>query len=287
MSDVFFQYVLNGLVAGGVYCLVALGLTLVFGILAVPQFAHGDVYMFGGYTALVAVTVVGLGYWPAVILTIIVMAGFSMLLEWVVFRRFIAAPLLNAFIAAIGLIYIIENGALLIFGPMIKSFPSLYPQVLHILGTNITLQRLIILAAAVVLIILLELFIKRTNIGATIEAVAQNREAAQLVGININRVRLLTFALAGGLAGAAGALIGPTVLVYNTMGAHLILKAYIIIILGGIGSIPGAIVGGFVVGLVESLSMGYITTSYSEAIAFAILILVLAIRPTGLFGAKA
>ncbi|NVM25610.1 MAG: branched-chain amino acid ABC transporter permease [Desulfobacterales bacterium] len=280
----FFQQILNGIMLGSVYSLVALGLTLIYGILGIPNFAHGALYMLGAYIAFLLVSSAGVNFWLAMIVAMVGLALVGMLVERLVFRPLMEAPHLNSFIAAIGLIFIIENGALILWGPDFKRFPPVYEQLYHIFGITITLQRIIIVLTAVGLIILMELFIKKTTIGATIEATAQDRVGTQLVGINVNRVDLITFALGTALAAAAGALIGPILLVYPSMGGAVILKAFVIIILGGMGSIPGAIVGGFILGLLESIGGGYITTEYHEVLAFGVLVAVLAIKPTGLFG---
>lgn len=280
----FFQQILNGIMLGSVYSLVALGLTLIYGILGIPNFAHGALYMLGAYIAFLLVSSAGVNFWLAMIVAMVGLALVGMLVERLVFRPLMEAPHLNSFIAANGLIFIIENGALILWGPDFKRFPPVYEQLYHIFGITITLQRIIIVLTAVGLIILMELFIKKTTIGATIEATAQDRVGTQLVGINVNRVDLITFALGTALAAAAGALIGPILLVYPSMGGAVILKAFVIIILGGMGSIPGAIVGGFILGLLESIGGGYITTEYHEVLAFGVLVAVLAIKPTGLFG---
>jgi branched-chain amino acid transport system permease protein len=280
----FFQQILNGIMVGSVYSLVALGLTLIYGILGIPNFAHGALYMLGAYITFLVVSSAGVNFWLAMIAAMVGLALVGMLVERLVFRPLMEAPHLNSFIAAIGLIFIIENGALILWGPDFKRFPPIYEQLYHIFGITITLQRIIIVLTAVGLIILMELFIKKTTIGATIEATAQDRVGTQLVGINVNRVDLITFALGTALAAAAGALIGPILLVYPSMGGAVILKAFVIIILGGMGSIPGAIVGGFILGLLESIGGGYVTTEYHEVLAFGVLVAVLAIKPTGLFG---
>ena len=280
----FFQQILNGIMVGSVYSLVALGLTLIYGILGIPNFAHGALYMLGAYITFLVVSSAGVNFWLAMIVAMVGLALVGMLVERLVFRPLMEAPHLNSFIAAIGLIFIIENGALILWGPDFKRFPPVYEQLYHIFGITITLQRIIIVLTAVGLIILMELFIKKTTIGATIEATAQDRVGTQLVGINVNRVDLITFALGTALAAAAGALIGPILLVYPSMGGAVILKAFVIIILGGMGSIPGAIVGGFILGLLESIGGGYVTTEYHEVLAFGVLVAVLAIKPTGLFG---
>lgn len=282
--ELFLQQVLNGIMLGSVYSLVALGLTLIYGILHVPNFAHGSLYMLGAYLAYLMVTTLGLNFWMAMVLTMVILAIIGMLVERLVFRPLLDAPHLNSFIAAIGLIYIIDNGALILWGPDFKRFEPIYGQLYHFWGITITLHRIIIVLTAISLIALMQLFIKKTTIGATIVATAQDRIGARLSGINVERVGLITFGIGTALAAAAGALIGPILLVYPSMGAALILKAFVIIILGGMGSIPGAIIGGFILGLIESLGGGYITTQYNEVLAFGVLVTVLAIKPTGLFG---
>lgn len=282
----FIQQVLNGIMLGSIYSLVALGLTLEYGILHIPNFAHGALYMAGAYLTFLLATQIGFNYWLAMMLAMIALAAIGVLVERLVYRPLIKESPLNSFIAAIGLIFIFVDGALHIFGPDFKRFPPVHYEAFQVMGLTITLQRIIIITVTVLLIILLQLFIKKTTIGATIEATAQDREGALLMGISVNRVRMIVFALGTALASIAAALIAPIHLVYPGMGGPVILKAFVIIILGGMGSIPGAIIGGFILGLVESLSGGYISTAYNEVFSFGVLVTVLAIRPTGLFGAK-
>jgi branched-chain amino acid transport system permease protein len=284
--SLFVQQVLNGIMLGSVYSLVALGLTLEYGILHIPNFAHGVLYMAGAYVTFLLATAMGLNFWLAMLIAMIVLGLIGILIERLVYRPLMLESHLSSFIAAIGLIFIFVDGALNIFGPDFKRFPPTHTQAFHILGVTITLQRIIIIGVTVILIVLLHLFIKKTIMGATIEATAQDREGAQLMGINVKRVRMIVFALGSALAAAAAALIAPIHLVHPGMGGPVILKAFVIIILGGMGSMPGAIIGGFIMGLVESLSGGYISTSYNEVFAFGVLVIVLTIRPTGLFGAK-
>jgi branched-chain amino acid transport system permease protein len=175
---------------------------------------------------------------------------------------------------------------LLIWGPDFKRYPPINDTVVNIFGTIVTTQRILIVLITIILIVILNLFIKKTMAGMTIQALAQDREGALLAGINVERVETLVFAVGSAMAAVAAALISPIFLVYNTMGDFVILKAFVIIILGGMGSIPGAIIGGYIIGLVESLGGAYLSTDYNELIAFAILIGVLAIKPTGLFGAR-
>ena len=282
----FIQQVLNGIMLGSIYSLVALGLTLEYGILQIPNFAHGALYMMGAYVTFLLATALGLNFWLAMIVAMIVLGLVGILVERLVYRPLMLESHLSSFIAAIGLIFIFGDGVLNIFGPDFKRFPPTNAQAFHILGITITLQRILIIVVTIALIVVLQLFIKKTTMGATIEATAQDMEGAQLMGINVSRVRMIVFALGTALAASAAALIAPIHLVHPNMGGPVILKAFVIIILGGMGSIPGAIIGGFIMGLVESLSGGYISTSYNEVFAFGVLVIVLTIRPTGLFGAK-
>jgi branched-chain amino acid transport system permease protein len=286
MMVLFIQQVLNGVMLGSIYSLVALGLTLEYGILHIPNFAHGALYMMGAYMTFLLATTLGLNFWLAMIVAMIGLGLVGILVERLVYRPLMLKPHLSSFIAAIGLIFIFVDGALNIFGPDFKRFPPTNPQAFHVLGITLTLQRILIISVTIALIVVLQLFIKKTTMGATIEATAQDLEGAQLMGINVSRVRMIVFALGTALAAAAAALVAPLHLVHPNMGGPVILKAFVIIILGGMGSIPGAIIGGYMMGLIESLSGGYISTSYNEVFAFGVLVIVLTIRPTGLFGAR-
>ncbi len=280
----FFQQLINGIMLGSVYSLVALGLTLIYGILHVPNFAHGAMYMWAGFTALFLVINFHTAYWVSLIIAMVVLGLIGAGAERLVYRPLRDAPHINSFIAAIGLILVMESLALIVWGADFRRFPAVYDRPIHLWGVSITLQRLLVIVAAAVFILLLQLFIKRTWLGATIEAVAQNPEGAQLVGISIDRVSGLTFGIGTALAAAAAVLIAPIFLVYPTMGSMPNLKAFVVIIIGGMGSIPGAVIGGFMLGLIESLGGGYISTDYKDLFAFGALVTFLTVRPMGLFG---
>ncbi|WP_018133309.1 branched-chain amino acid ABC transporter permease [Effusibacillus pohliae] len=285
--DLFFQQLINGLVLGSIYSLVALGITLIYGIMQLPNFAHGHLYMLGAYLTLFMITLYGFAYWPAVLVSVAALVLVGMLLERIVFRPLRSAPHINSMIAAVGVMLFIEATARALWGSDYRRLETPYDDVIHLFGVTITEQRLIVVAAAVLLMVGLHLFLKRTVIGATIEAMAQNREGAFLVGINANRVSLLTFAIASGLAAAAASLAAPLNLVYPSMGAMVNLKAFVIIVLGGMGSIPGAVLGGYILGLAESLSGTYISSEYKDLVAFLILVLILTVKPTGLLAKEA
>ena len=275
---------MNGIMLGAVYSLVALGLTLIYGILHVPNFAHGAMYMWAAFTALFVVINFHTNYWVSLVIAMIVLGLVGVGAERVVYRPLRDAPHINSFIAAIGLILVMESLSLIVWGADFRRFPPVYEQPIHIWGVAITLQRLLVIVASALFILLLQLFIKHTWLGATIEAVAQNPEGAQLVGISIDRVSSLTFGIGTASAAAAATLIAPIFLVYPTMGSMPNLKAFVVIIIGGMGSIPGAVIGGFMLGLIESLGGGYISTDYKDLFAFGALVTFLTLRPTGLFG---
>jgi branched-chain amino acid transport system permease protein len=281
--ELFLQQVLNGLTLGGVYCLVALGLTLVYGILHVPNFAHGAFYMAGAYVAFFLVTRLGFNYWLAMAGAAVAVAIISLLSERLVFHPLRKAPYLHHMIASIGILLFLEAGAQAIWGADFHRMDTPYTQILSFGDIILPAQRLLIIGAAFLLVLLLQLFLKKTVTGATIVAMAQNREGAALVGIDANRVAMLTFAIAGALAGMAAVLYAPINLVYSSMGHLVITKAFVIIVLGGMGSVPGAIVGGLIIGFAESFGAFYISTDYKDIIAFVLLVLILSLRPEGLF----
>jgi branched-chain amino acid transport system permease protein len=279
----FFQELLNGLVVGSIYALVALGLALIYGTMGVPNFAHGHLYMLGAYVAFAGVTIAHIGYWPSMLAAILVLALVGVLLERLVFRPLRNAPEVNTIIAAVGVLFFLQQFAQLLFGGDYRVFPTPYDKVVHLGGLVATQQQLIVILAAAVLMVLLFLFLKRTLTGATIEAVAQNRAGAALVGIDTDRVSMMVFAISAGLAAAAATLIASINLISPSMGFSVILKAFAIIVLGGMGSVPGAILGAFILAFAESFGGTYISTSYQDAIAFAVLVIILTVRPTGLF----
>lgn len=279
----FFQELLNGLVVGSIYALVALGLALIYGTMGVPNFAHGHLYMLGAYVAFFGVTVARIGYWPAMVLAVAVLALVGVVLERLVFRPLRDAPAVNTIIAAVGVLFFLEALARLVFGADFRVLPTPYDKVVHFAGLVATQQQLIVIAATVVLMCALFAFLKRTMTGATIEAVAQNRAGAALVGIDPDRVSTLVFAISAGLAAAAATLIASINLIFPSMGFTVILKAFAIIVLGGMGSIPGAILGAYILALAESFGATYISTSYQDVIAFAVLVVILTVRPSGLF----
>lgn len=281
--ELFFQQVLNGLTLGGIYSLVALGLTLVYGILHVPNFAHGAFYMVGAFASFHLMVAWGLNYWVAMAGAALCVAVLATLAERLVFHPLRNASGLHPMIAAIGLLLFLEAGAQAIWGAEFHRMPTPYGGMVEVAGVTAPVQRLLIIGAAFALMLALHLFLTRTVMGSTIVAMAQNRDGASLVGIDANRVAMLTFAISGALAAVAAALFAPINLVFPAMGNLVITKAFVIIILGGMGSVPGAIVGGLIIGFAESFGAFYISTDYKDIIAFAILVLILSLRPQGIF----
>jgi len=283
--SIFLQQVINGLVIGSIYAMVALGLTLIFGILHIGNFAHGQLYMLGAFATYWLVTLLGWDIWSAMLGAMGLMVFLGVVLERVVFRPVSSAPHINGLIVALGLFIALENIAFILWGGDERTLPSPYAtQTITLLSISLTLQRLLVFFVSLLLIFLLYLFIQRTKMGKAIRAVAQDPEVARLMGIPIHRISSTVFAVSSALAAAAGALVGPIFCVYPSMGLIPTLKAFVVIVLGGMGSIPGAIFGGFILGIAESLGAGYLFSEYKDAFAFAALILVLMIKPSGLFG---
>ncbi|MCX7982082.1 MAG: branched-chain amino acid ABC transporter permease [Syntrophales bacterium] len=281
---ILLQTLINGIMLGSVYAMVALGLTLIYGILNVPNFVHGTLYMIGAYIAYFAIVSFGAPYWVGLIVSLIILFAIGILLERIVFRPFYDKPLINSFIVAVGLILVLENTALSLWGPEFRQFAAPSDKVIKVMGVMITAQRIIVIVTAAVLIWLVHLFIKKTRLGSAIEATSQNPDGALLMGINISHMRGITFGIGTALAAVAAVLVGPILLIYPAMGHTVIGMAFVIIIIGGMGSFIGAVLGGYIIGILETLVTSYITNFFTEAIIFGLLVLLLAVRPTGLFG---
>jgi branched-chain amino acid transport system permease protein len=282
--DLLLQQLFNGVMLGSTYAIVALGLTLVYGILQIPNFAHGHMYMLGAYICLFLMGVLGLGYWPALAAVAVIMAIGGIILERLAHTPLLKQPPMASFISALGALIVLENGVIAIWGPQGQRISNPYPEIIEFLGVTMSVQRILVISITVALIILVQLFIKKTTLGSTIEAVAQNPEGAKLVGINVKWVSSLTFAISTALAALAACLVAPIFILSPSMGALLGMKAFVIVILGGLGSIPGAIVGGLILGLIEALGGGYVSSAYKDVFGFGALVLILAVKPLGLFG---
>jgi branched-chain amino acid transport system permease protein len=282
--SLFLQQAVNGVALGSVYALVALGLTLVYGVMRVPNFAHGALYMAGAYVTWSLATSAGLHYVVATLVSIVAVALLAVVTDQVAFRSVERASPVHQMVVALGLLYVLEGFADAIWGAEFRSLAAPVEGAVTLAGATVTNQRLLVIGCAVLVMVLLHLFLRRTFVGMSIAATAQDREGARLVGMDTRKVATTTFAISGALAAIAGSLIAPLVLIHPHMGETIILKAFVIVILGGMGSVPGAIVGGYLLGLTETMAGTYVAFAFSELIAFLVLVLVLAIRPAGLFG---
>lgn len=280
------QQLFNGLVIGSVYVLVALGLTVIFGILGVAHFAHGSVAMFGGYVTFYFIQRLGLTFFPSMLLAIPVGMVLGVLVERLAYRPVRDDPHINAFIIALGLTLVIEKTNLLLFGADQVVIPTPYRTVYDFAGLAVVELRLYVLLTAVSLVTLMSVLINRTKMGNAVRAVAQNRAAAILMGVDVERVSSVVFAISSALGVAAGALVGALFAVAPGVGEALVIKGFAVLILGGLGSIPGAILGGLVLGVSETMAAGLISSAYKDVIAFLVMIIVLLFKPEGLLGKR-
>ncbi|MEE9146593.1 MAG: branched-chain amino acid ABC transporter permease [Candidatus Neomarinimicrobiota bacterium] len=282
--DQFLQHILNGIILGGTYALLGIGLTLIFGIMNVVNFTHGELYSFGAY--MVFGTVMGLGGNFFVGLAVAVGLGVMLgaLIERLVLRPLQGASIDTTMLVMIGAWITMQNTEQLLWSGIAKSIDHPFPQEPLILGpVSVSWIRVFVFIMAVLLITGAHLLIHKTTLGKAMRATFQDRDTAALMGVNIAAIHTMTFAFGSGLAAAAGALLGPVFVVYPTMGDLAALKAFAIVILGGLGNFAGATLGGLILGLAEEMGAGYISSGYRDAMGFLIIIVVLLYRPTGLF----
>jgi len=278
------QHLLNGLVLGGTYALLGIGLTLIFGLMSVVNFAHGEFYTLGAYVAFAALALAGINFFAALVAAIAVGAALGWLCEVVLLRPLRNESIDTTMLVMIGVWIAMQNAELLGWGGVAKSIPHPFPTAPLVLGpVAIAPLRLFVLVLATALIAASWLLIQKTKLGRAMRATFQDRDTAALMGVGIGRIHAVTFAFGSGLAAAAGALLGPVFLVYPSMGDLASLKAFSVVILGGLGNLPGATLGGLLLGIAEELGAGYISSGYRDAIGFVIIILVLLFRPSGLF----
>ncbi|NLN20292.1 MAG: branched-chain amino acid ABC transporter permease [Firmicutes bacterium] len=282
----FLQQIINGISLGSVYALIALGYTMVYGIVRLINFAHGDIYMMGAFIGFFATSVLKLSFLPALVMSMAGAALLGIIVERVAYKPLRGQPRITLLITAIGVSFFLEYSMIWAVSPQPRSYPQLLSSYqIHIGGLIITAQQIFILTVAVLLMVALQLLVQHTRAGKAMRAVSFDEQAAALMGINVDSVISYTFALGSALAGAAGLLVG---IYYNRidplMGVMPGLKAFVAAVLGGIGIIPGAVLGGLLMGIAESLVAGFLSSTYRDAVAFALLILILLVKPTGLLG---
>ncbi len=287
MFTVFLQQSLNGVILGCIYALTALGLSLVFGILEVANFAHGELYMLGAFMALFSTKLLGAPFFLALLISMVIMAIFGAIIERGVFRPIVGKPMINSMLLSFGLSTALANLALFFFKADPRKIDSGLAEIrFRFFGLHVTAERLVVLVLSVILVALLAWFIQYTKTGKAMRAISQDRVAAQLAGINIRRIYSVTFAISGALAAAAGTMVGAIFFVSPEMGFSVVLKSFVVIILGGFGSIRGVIFAAIIIGLAESLGGGFINYSYKDAYPFLLLVLLFMLRPQGLIGGK-
>lgn len=282
----FLQQLINGLSLGSIYALIALGYTMVYGIIKLINFAHGDIYMLGAYIGFICTAQLGMGFFPALAVAMGICALICVIIERIAYKPLRNATRITALITAIGVSYFLEASTQKVMGTGVKTFPQvLANQKIMIGGVMITTQQIAIFAITIALMLLLQFIVRKTKVGRAMRAVSVDADAARLMGVNVDMTISYTFAIGSALAGAAGVLVG---LYYNSinplMGMLPGVKAFIAAVFGGIGIIPGAMFGGFFIGIVETLVSGYGSSLYKDAVVYIILIIILVVKPAGLLG---
>ena len=284
----FLQQLINGLALGSVYALLALGYTMVYGIIQLINFAHGEIYMIGAFAGFYSASTLELPLIPTLLVAMVVSALAGIIIEKIAYKPLRNSPRITLLITAIGVSLFLQNAMRISVGSNPKPFPDLINAgSINIGPIQIEWKTILMLSISAFLVILLQFIVYKTKIGKAMRASSQDMEAASLMGINVNNTISFTFAIGSALAGIAGVLVAisyPSITPY--MGVMPGLKAFVAAVLGGIGSIPGALVGGIAIGLLETFSKAYISTNFSDAIVFAVLIIILLIKPSGLLGKK-
>jgi branched-chain amino acid transport system permease protein len=280
--------VIDGIVLGSIYVLIALGLVMIYGVLEIPDFSQAGLYALAAYFTFSGTRFLGLPYFLALLISISVIIALGLVIERVAYRPLQKKPPEALLIVALGLLFILDNTALFIWGHEHKSISisAIAGQTLSFWGRSFSMERALVILASVLLILGVHFLLMHTKTGDAIRAIFQDREAAVLMGIHISHIRAVTFAVSCILTAIAGSLIGSVFSVFPNMGDYIVIKGFGAIILGGMGSVVGAAVGGLIIGLAESLGATFLSTAYKDLFAFAIIIFILLFKPSGLFGAK-
>ncbi|HET7679252.1 MAG TPA: branched-chain amino acid ABC transporter permease [Xanthobacteraceae bacterium] len=285
--DQLVQHLLNATILGGTYALLGIGLTLIFGIMRVVNFTHGELYAFGAYCMYALVMLLGVNFFLSLVLAIVLGVVLGATIELLLLGRLRAADIDTTMLVMIGAWIAMQNTEQLVWTGVAHSITNPFPAEPLILGPlSVSWNRIYVVVVALLLIAATYYLVNRTRLGKAMRATFQDRQTAALMGIRIDRIHTATFALGSGLAAAAGALLGPVFFVAPTMGDLAASKAFAIVILGGLGSITGATLGGFILAFVEELGASYISSGYRDAMGFVLIILILLVRPTGLFARK-
>jgi branched-chain amino acid transport system permease protein len=282
---IFIQILVNGLLLGGIYALISIGLTLIFGVVRVINFAHGEFLMISMYISYYCYSLLGLNPYWSLLINFPLMFVIGMGMDQIIIRPLRNAPAYMQVFATVGLSILLINLVLFIFTGDYRAIDLPFAKkVVQVGGIYLNYPRLIIFSATVLITVLLYLFLKNTDIGKQIRAIAQNRTAARLMGFKLNRIYMITFGIGSGLVGIAGGLLTPVYYVYPTVGVYFVLTAFVVVVLGGMGNMIGAFLGGLIIGIVDSLSGYYIDPSLKETVYYVIFVLVLIFRPSGLMG---
>lgn len=284
----FLTLLIAGVAKGSLYALVALGLVLVYKTQDVVNFAFGEIFMFGAFAGFIALTVLKLPWWLSFVFAVLALGMFGAVIERLVFRRVAFAPHLTLAMVTVGLSFAMKGAARIPYGSDIYNIPPIFTSgPIRIAGLIIDPQNLVAVAVAIMITIALFYFFARTRLGKQVRATQQNPTGARLVGVNVDKIFSFTWMVSAAVGAAAGMLAAPSVLLYPDMGAAFLLKGFAAAVLGGLDSVPGAIVGGFIVGVVEMLVGGLVSTAFQDVSAFFIIMIVLFVRPNGLFGVRA
>jgi branched-chain amino acid transport system permease protein len=288
MINQILEQIISGLITGASYALVGAGLSLIWGTLKMINFAHGEFYMLGGYALFLGISVLGLHPALAALGAVLVVMLISCITEKCLISSLIDKPGwdVSPFVITLGISIVLQNLALKVWGERFRNVPYFDSTIYEVLGIRISGQRLIILALSLIVFAVFMIFLKKTRMGWSLRATAQDRDAATLIGINVKAIYMWTFGLSGALASLAGAMLAPIYSVNPWMGIPLLIKGFVVCVLGGLGSLEGAILSGFALGIAENLSVLFWTSEWKDVMSYSLFIIVLWVRPSGLFGEK-